>query len=306
VPFDAQSSNFTVGLVVTGATSGATGTIVSQVDGGSTGTLTLNQISGIFLDNEIISDSSTGSATVNRSFTSLITDNVWKGATLGSQAALGDATYPKTLFDLGYLNHQGIFHPGNGASYFLDYQAGRGFIHKIQTQKVTNQGDTNNGSAFQSVGDLSVPFDFIPMTLCSYSNDIVIAGTPTVDSEVNQGNAYLFFWDAADELFYRKVPLPDPICTALKYDNGVLYGISGNVNGGYRLWRYVGGDAIETLKIIEDGFPPMQNAIESVGNRIVWAANTTIPVITSGLYAYGSKSDLFPRGLHHIAVSGFQ
>lgn len=304
LPYDAQSANFTVGLVITGATSGAVGTLVSQVDGGATGTLTLNQVSGIFLDNETITDSGGGSATVNRALTALITNGVWKGATLGSQAALGDATYPKTLFDIGYLNHFGIAHT-DGAAYFLDYQAGRGFIHKIQTIKSTNQGDTNDGSAFQSVGDLSLPFDFIPVTLESYGIDIAIAGTKTVDGEVNQGNACLFLWDAADELFYRIVKLPDPICSVLKYVNGVLYGISGNVNGGYRLWRYVGGDAVETLKIIEDGFPPLQAAADFVGNRFVWAANTTLPIVSSGLYAYGSKSDLFPKGLHHIAISGF-
>ncbi len=100
--------------------------------------------------------------------------------------------------------------------------------------------------------------------------------------------------------------LPDPICSVLKYVNGVLYGLSGSLNGGYRLFRYVGGDAIETLKIIEDGFPPLQNAADFAGNRLVWGANTTLPIVSSGLYAYGSKSDLFPRGLHHIAISGFQ
>jgi hypothetical protein len=304
LPYDGQSGNFTVGLVVTGATSGATGTIVADVDAGATGTLTLNQVSGIFENNENITDSSTGAAVVNRTFASLITDNVWKGATLGSQAALGDGTYPTTLFGIGYLNHFGIAH-SDGAAYFLDYQDGQGYIHKIQTKKTTNQGDTDDGSAFQSVGDLSLPLDYIPITCCSYGNDLVVSGTKTVDSTVNQGNAMLFFWDAAEELFYRKITLPDPICSVLKYVNGTLYGISGDISGGYRLWRYVGGDAVETLKIIEDGYPPLQGAADFVGNRIVWGANTTLPIVSSGLYAYGSKSDMFPKGLHHIAISSF-
>jgi hypothetical protein len=304
LPYDNQSANFTVGLVVTGATSGATGMIVSQVDAGTTGTLTLQQISGIFVDNETITDTSTGSATVNRTFASLITNTVWTGATLGSQTALADTGYPTTLFSIGYLNHFGFVH-SDGVSYFLDSKNGRGFIHKIQTKRTTNQGDTDDGSAYQSVGDLSLPFDFIPITAVSYGIDVVVAGSKTTDSTVNQGNACLFFWDAAEELFYRVVKLPDPICSNLKYINGILYGLSGDINGGYRLFRYVGGDAIETLKIIEDGYPPLQMASDFVGNRFVWGANTTIPIVSSGLYAYGSKSDLFPKGLHHIAISGF-
>lgn len=304
LPFDAQTGNFTVGLTITGGTSGATAKILSQVDAGATGTLTLGQISGIFTDNEIITDTSTGSATVNRTFASLISDGVWSGVTLGSQTALIDTAFPTTLFSIGYLNHFGFAHT-DGASYFLDMKGGRGFIHKIQTTKVTNQGDTNDGSAYQSVGDLSLPHDYLPVTATSYGTDIVIAGSKTTDTTVNQGNAILCFWNAADEIFYRIVRLPDPICSVLKYVNGVLYGLSGDLSGGYRLFRYVGGDAIETLKIIEDGYPPLQMAADFVGNRFVWGANTTLPIVSSGLYAYGSKSDLFPRGLHHIAISGF-
>lgn len=69
LPYDGQTGNFTVGLVVTGGTSGATGTIIADADGGASGTLTLQQISGIFVDNETITDSGGGSAAVNRSFT---------------------------------------------------------------------------------------------------------------------------------------------------------------------------------------------------------------------------------------------
>ena len=67
--YDAQTANFTVGLVITGATSGATARITADADGGGTGTLTVKDIIGVFLDNEIITDSSTGSATVNGTLT---------------------------------------------------------------------------------------------------------------------------------------------------------------------------------------------------------------------------------------------
>lgn len=232
-----------------------------------------------------------------------LVDNVWTGATLGSLTALTDTTYPTTLLSIGYLNHFGIVHVDNRA-YFLDYAGGKGRVHFIKTKKTTEEGDTNDGSSYDF---LDLPFNFIPLTITSLGNDLVVSGTYTTNGTVNQGQAALFFFNPADTTpsFYRVVKLPDTICTVLSYDNGILYGISGDIAGGYRLWRYVGGDSVETLKIIEDGYPPLQGAHCAVGNRLVWGANTQYPLVSSGLYAYGSKSDLFPRGLHHIALSGF-
>jgi hypothetical protein len=63
VNFTAQTANFTVGATVTGATSGMTGVISSQIDRGTTGTLYMNAASG-FTVGEIITGSSGGSATV--------------------------------------------------------------------------------------------------------------------------------------------------------------------------------------------------------------------------------------------------
>jgi hypothetical protein len=67
LPFDAQSANFTSGLLVTGGTSGATGYIISQIEASTTGTLQLGAVTGIFVDNEALTDSGGGSATVNGS-----------------------------------------------------------------------------------------------------------------------------------------------------------------------------------------------------------------------------------------------
>jgi hypothetical protein len=67
--YDAQTVNFTVGATLTGATSGCTARIVGDADGGATGTLTVRSIvpgdGGYFIDNEIITGSSGGSATAN-------------------------------------------------------------------------------------------------------------------------------------------------------------------------------------------------------------------------------------------------
>jgi len=69
LPFDAETGDFTPGLVVTGGTSAAAGTIVAVNKGvsgsGDYGVLTLDSVTGTFQDNETITDTSTGSATTN-------------------------------------------------------------------------------------------------------------------------------------------------------------------------------------------------------------------------------------------------
>ncbi|MCC6775629.1 MAG: hypothetical protein IT537_03175 [Hyphomicrobiales bacterium] len=63
--YDTQTGNFTVGNVLTGGTSGATARITADSDSGSTGTLTLQDIVGTFVDNEVITDGAGGSALAN-------------------------------------------------------------------------------------------------------------------------------------------------------------------------------------------------------------------------------------------------
>jgi len=60
--YDAQTANFTVGEIVTGGTSGATAIILEDNNTGTSGTLTLGNISGVFEDNETITDRGGGSA----------------------------------------------------------------------------------------------------------------------------------------------------------------------------------------------------------------------------------------------------
>lgn len=69
--YKTQTSNFTVGQVVTGATSGAHGVILADVDGGTTGTLTIGTVTGTFQDSETITDPLGGSALANGSNTYL-------------------------------------------------------------------------------------------------------------------------------------------------------------------------------------------------------------------------------------------
>lgn len=64
--FDGQTGNFTVGQVVTGGTSGATGIIQAEsTDAGTTGGLVLLNETGTFVDNEALTDPLGGAAVAN-------------------------------------------------------------------------------------------------------------------------------------------------------------------------------------------------------------------------------------------------
>lgn len=63
--YKTQSANFTVGQVVSGATSKASGFIVADADSGATGTLKLINVVGTFQANEVLTDALGGSAIVS-------------------------------------------------------------------------------------------------------------------------------------------------------------------------------------------------------------------------------------------------
>ncbi len=63
--YDAQSANFAEGEIVTGGTSGATGVIVTDTDGGADGTLLLSGVVGTFVNNEALTGSIAGVAVVD-------------------------------------------------------------------------------------------------------------------------------------------------------------------------------------------------------------------------------------------------
>jgi len=67
--YDGQTVNFTVGQVLTGSVSGATARIIADSDSGATGTLTLKDITGVFVDNETITDGAGGTALANGALT---------------------------------------------------------------------------------------------------------------------------------------------------------------------------------------------------------------------------------------------
>ncbi len=63
--YQTQTANFTVGDIITGATSGAKARVIADSDSGATGTLTLKDITKEFTNGEVITGASSGSAVVN-------------------------------------------------------------------------------------------------------------------------------------------------------------------------------------------------------------------------------------------------
>lgn len=229
--------------------------------------------------------------------TPALTADVWTGATLGTQTALANTTYP-TMQATTLPNHVAHNH-GDDSVYFADVVNGAGVLHRIKTKKVTVEGDTNDNSAYNVI---DFPVGMMPTCIESYGTDLVIGCIQGSGSTINQGKAALYFWDTFDDSFYNEVPLPDARVTAIKNINGILYIWSGNGNVGCRLSRYIGGDSLEQVAFVEFALPPNQGAVESYGERVIWGTRTYLPSVEGAVMSFGSKNSKIPQALHDIAV----
>lgn len=121
--YDGQTGNFTVGLTVTGGTSGATGIILADSDAGTTGTLTLTSVVGTFANNEAITDSSTGAAVANGTTLEGAGNN---GSTYGALdlpygfKPVDIESYGTDIAILAFQGTGGYFHQGVSMVFFWD------------------------------------------------------------------------------------------------------------------------------------------------------------------------------------------
>lgn len=119
LPFYAESGAFSAGLVVTGGTSAATGTILSVNKGvagtGTAGTLTLTSPTGTFIDGETVTDSATGSATTD--FTTL----GGTSAAIGHDAANGRLNLDGLSGDYAWAE-QAVATTATGAEHVLRFR----------------------------------------------------------------------------------------------------------------------------------------------------------------------------------------
>lgn len=230
-----------------------------------------------------------------------LVDNVWKGATLGTQTALTNTTYPTLALGVVMPNHVAHVH-GDGSMYFCDFINGQGLIHRINTKKVTNEGDTNGTTVPTLHNALDLPFGFYPTAIESKGTSVMIIGIYTTDTTINQGQSAFILWDPTDTVsFYLgPIPLADPLATAIKNVNGIIYLWTGNAVNGVRLSKYTGGDSVQDVCFQEEGLPPLASAVDAIGNRVVWGGNSTNPSTGAVVWAWGSKDSRLPQGLHNI------
>ncbi len=193
-----------------------------------------------------------------------LVDTVWTGATLGSQTALTNTTYP-SLRSVQMPNHVAHVH-GDNSMYVCDFINGQGKIHRINTKKVTDEGDTNGTAVASAYGALTLPFGFYPTALESRGVFLVISGIYTVDTVVNQGRSALILWNTTNTVSFDVGPifLPDPLVTALLDVNGTTYVWTGNSQNGVRVSKYEGGQSVGDVCYQEEGLPPLEQLMLSV------------------------------------------
>lgn len=260
------------------------------------GTVTGNAAQGAEYYNDYIYITGTGASNndVSRygplSGAAALTNGVWTGATLGTQTALANVTYP-TINGAPIPKHWMHSHV-DGQLYFLDYVSGQGAVHVIRT---TDTG-TNNGSAYNV---LDLPFGYYPTSITNYGTNIAITAIKTTDTTIRQGDAALFLWDTISESFYQQITLPDVFATAIQNVNGRLYVFTGSAQGA-RISLYEGGNSVSQVSFFDDGISVLPGAVTSYGDRVFFGAR--MAYAGDNFYAvvlsYGSKQNSVQSVLH--------
>jgi len=230
------------------------------------------------------------------------TDQDWWTSSPLSKTALTNTTYPQ-ISGVEIPNHPMAYHQNR--LYVGDVAVGIGCIHMINTKKTTYEGDTDDTTVPSAYNVLDFNYQWFPTCLESYGNYLAIGVIEGASTSVKQGNAKVLIWDTIATTTAPNViaELPDPLITAMKYVNGILYVFSGSASGGMRISRYLGGEQFEELFYLDDQYPPFQGAVDYVINRIVWGTRTTTPSATGSVFALGSKVRNLQMGIHNILKS---
>lgn len=222
-----------------------------------------------------------------------------------SLTALSNKDYPADGWaGLNYPNHVLKRH-SDGKLYIADVVDNKGTIHYIQTTKGTYEGDTNNASTYNK---LQVGYGLWPTAMESYGSDLAIAffeGGASSGSNANSiQRAKLAFWDTTSQNVNKItwVEYPDPIITAIKNVNGVLYVFSGKMqNNGFRLTRFVGGYTFEEVGLFETGQAPLPGGVDGQSDSLILASYTKVPETAPCVYALGLHKNKLSKGLFNIA-----
>lgn len=231
-------------------------------------------------------------------------DDFWTSSPM-SKTALTNTTYP-SIKGVAIPNHAMTRHNANNRLYVCDVDANNiGCIHMINTVKVTAEGDTNSTVVPSAYRVLDTYYGWWPTCISSYGSSLAIGVIDGLNATTKQRNAQVLIWSTSpsDTSYNIAAELPDPLITALKQVNGVLYAFSGSASGGMRISRYIGGHSFEEIAYLDDQYPPFQGAVDSVLNRIVWGSCSTLPIVSGSVFSLGSKSRSTSMGIHNILKS---
>lgn len=226
--------------------------------------------------------------------TPAFTDDYWVG-TLGKTALVDTSSmYPYALSVEVMPSHVGVRH-SDGAAYFTDIVGNQGTIHKIKTSKTTVEGDTDNGSEYDS---LDLGYGYYPTAIESFGEYVVIGiyeGNSTQDSSQR---AKLAFWDTSslspNKLVFED--FPNKLITAIKNDNGRLYIYSSSTQGDRHTFihEYLGGSVFKQVSFLHYT-PPVQGGVLAKDSRIYHGGDTNV-------FAKGNFANSFDS-IHAIASS---
>lgn len=231
-----------------------------------------------------------------------LTNTYWSGTL--AKTALVNTTYP-TVNGIALPNHTMHYHAPNHTLYFVDVVNGKGTIHFIKTTKTTVEGDTDNGSTYAKL--TTTPWGYLPTCMESYGDQLAIGCVQGTNATTLQRNAVILFWDTVATAPTKTISkeLPDPLVTAMKNVNGILYVWLGNAQGGTRCIKFAGGYSWQEVAYWEESYPPLPGAVDHWLNRIISGGNTTYPENSASVWALGSKNAQLNQGLplHNILRS---
>lgn len=226
------------------------------------------------------------------------TEDYWTG-TLG-KTALSNTGYPDSFETIP--NHVLKRH-SDGKLYVADVVGNQGTIHYISTTKTTYEGDTDNGSTYDAV---NVGYGLYPTAMESYGTELVVAFYEGANTGNQQTPAKLAFWDTTSNNVNKIVwvEFPDPLITAMKNVNGILYVISGQPDFyGLRVSRFVGGSSFEEVALLEDYSPTLPGGVAKRGENLVFGTGSATLVSGGTVYSLGLPKKL-STGLFTVALCG--
>lgn len=235
--------------------------------------------------------------------TKSFTDDYWV-ATLGKTAlsnTWSDIQYPDEGYGTYPIPGHYLHRHSDGKLYIADVVGNQGTIHYIQTSKTTAEGDTDAGSTYSK---LSLGYGLWPMCMESYGSNLAIAvfeGQGNVNRRGQRGK--IAFWDTTSQNISQItwVEFPDPVISAMKNINGVLYVFSGQTDTfGCRISKFIGGYTFEEVAYFEDGSWPFPGGVDGSSKRLMWGTNTSYPEKAGVVFSLGLQKSSLSNGIFGI------